>query len=229
MRSRASWRACGRDHVLGCSHSIMPIMPPLIFQIDEILRPIAEYVGQISKPTAIDFARSCKAFEEPALRPLWENTTLVNLMYVLPEDVLYFSGPGLCVVCTLSLFADQRSTERWHVSADLPPAHPSRTREATPIRLVGQKNHRVRDRGPGFFPPGPLQFTRGRSISKPTRTPRLDRTRPLSFSSPLHVSTSDGLLGIRGNGRSTRVLGVWILDGRDICDTWDIPSTVLFG
>ena len=76
-------------------------MPHLIFQIDEILRPIAEYIGQVSRPAAVEFARSCRAFEEPALRPLWENTTLGNLMYVLPKDVLYFGGPGLCVVCSL--------------------------------------------------------------------------------------------------------------------------------
>ena len=74
-------------------------MPPhLIFQIDEILRPIAEYVGQASRPAAVEFARCCTAFEEPALRPLWESTTLGNLMYVLPSDVLYFGGPGMSVV-----------------------------------------------------------------------------------------------------------------------------------
>lgn len=88
-------------------------MPHLIFQIDEILRPIAEYIGQVSRPTAIDFARCCRTFEEPALRPLWENTTLGNLMHVLPEDVLYFGGPGICMVCVLSgcLF-DRLSPER---------------------------------------------------------------------------------------------------------------------
>jgi len=74
-------------------------MTHLIFQIDEILRPIAEYVGQVSRPAAVEFARCCRAFEEPALRPLWENTTLGNLMYVLPNDVLYFGNPGICVVC----------------------------------------------------------------------------------------------------------------------------------
>ena len=80
-------------------------MPHLIFQIDEILRPIAEYVGQVSRPAAVEFARCCRAFEEPALRPLWENTTLVNLMCVLPEDALHFGGPGMCVVCLLSRYA----------------------------------------------------------------------------------------------------------------------------
>ena len=82
--------------------ALIPVMPHLIFQIDEILRPIAEYVGEVSRPTAVDFARCCRAFEEPALRPLWENTTLGNLMHVLPTDVLCFGSPGICVVCLLS-------------------------------------------------------------------------------------------------------------------------------
>ena len=77
-------------------------MPHLIFQIDEILRPIAEYVGQASRPTAVEFACCCKTFEEPALRPLWESTTLEHLTHVLPRDVLYFGNPGMCVVCLLS-------------------------------------------------------------------------------------------------------------------------------
>lgn len=80
-------------------------MPHLVFQIDEILRPIAEYVGQASRPAAVEFARCCRAFEEPALRPLWENTTIGNLMYVLPKDILYFGGPGLCVVSLLSSYS----------------------------------------------------------------------------------------------------------------------------
>lgn len=77
-------------------------MTHLIFQIDEILRLIAECVGQVSKSAAVEFARCCRAFEEPALRPLWEDTTLVNLMYVLPKDVLCFGGPGLRLVGSLS-------------------------------------------------------------------------------------------------------------------------------
>ena len=70
----------------------------LIFQIGEILRPIAGYVGQVGRPTTV--ARCCQTFEEPALRPLWpwESTTLENLGYVLPRDVLYFGSPGMCVV-----------------------------------------------------------------------------------------------------------------------------------
>ena len=79
-------------------------MPHLIFQIDEILRLIAGYIGHASKPAAVEFARCCRAFEEPALRPLWEDTTLVNLMYVLPKDALYFGGPGIYVVCSLSRY-----------------------------------------------------------------------------------------------------------------------------
>ena len=203
-------------------------MPHLIFQIDEILRPIAEYIGQVSRPTAIDFARCCRMFEEPALRPLWESTTLGKLMHVLPDDVLYFGGPGICVVCALSLcLSDRLSSERWHVSADVPPAHSTRTREAISIHVVGQKDYGVRNRGPGVLPPGPLQITHGRSVSKPTRAPRLDRARPPSLPSPFRVPTSDGLLHIRGHRRPTGMLGVRIFDGRDFCDTWDFPPKVL--
>ncbi|KAF9784038.1 hypothetical protein BJ322DRAFT_1219546 [Thelephora terrestris] len=86
-------------------------MPHLIFQIDEILRPIAEYIGQVSRPTAVEFARCCRAFEEPALRPLWESTTLGNLMYALPKDVLHFGGPGLCV----RIFRQLTPIERWRL------------------------------------------------------------------------------------------------------------------
>ena len=88
-------------------------MPHLIFQIDEILRPIAEYVGQASRPTAVEFARCCRAFEEPALRPLWESTTLGNLMHVLPVDVLCFGSPGICVVCLLSHYLDLLDANPW--------------------------------------------------------------------------------------------------------------------
>lgn len=94
-------------HLITSKAGTRPIhapMPHLIFQIDEILRPIADYVGQASRPTAVEFARCCRAFEEPALRPLWESTTVGNLMYVLPGDVLCFGGPGLSVVSSLSSF-----------------------------------------------------------------------------------------------------------------------------
>ena len=151
------------DHLIATGwHPLSTVMPHLIFQIDEILRPIAEYVGQTSRPTAVEFARSCKAFEEPALRPLWESTTLGNLMYVLPKDVLYFGGPGICVVslippCSLN----QLKLKYRHVSADLPPTHPNRTSKAVSIRLMGQENHWIRNGGPGVLPPGPLQATLG--------------------------------------------------------------------
>ena len=88
-------------------------MPHLIFQIDEILRPIAEYVGQVSRSTAVEFARCCKAFEEPALRPLWENTTLGNLMHVLPMDVLCFGSPGICAVGLFSRSLNRLDANAW--------------------------------------------------------------------------------------------------------------------
>jgi len=177
-------------------------MPHLIFQIDEILRPIAEYVGQISRPTAIEFARCCRAFEEPALSPLWESTTLGNLMYVLPEDVLYFGGLGLCVVRTLSSVARSANSvlkTLTHFTEDLPTTQSCRTPEVIPIRVVGQKDHGIRDRRSSLFPPGPLWVTHRRPVSKPTRTPRLDRTRPSSVPSPLRVATFDALFCARGH------------------------------
>ena len=79
-------------------------MPHLIFQIDEILRLIAKYIGQVSKSAAVEFACCCQAFEEPALRPLWEDTTLRNLMYVLSKDVLHFDGPATYVGGSPSLY-----------------------------------------------------------------------------------------------------------------------------
>jgi len=80
-----------------------------------------------------------------------------------------------------------------------------------------------------MFPPAPLRATSGRSVSKSTRTPRLDRTRPPSFPPPLRVSTSGGILRMRGHGRSAGMLGVWILDGRNLCYTWGFPPKVLLG
>jgi hypothetical protein len=118
-------------------------MPHLIFQIDEILRLIAEFIGQVSRPAAVEFARCCRAFEEPALRPLWEDTTLGNLMCVLPKDVLHFTGPGIYMVglLSLSLVLAQLNSE----PEDLPSTHSNRALEAISIRVLGQKNHRIRD------------------------------------------------------------------------------------
>lgn len=121
---------CIRSSQAG-THSIF--MPHLVFQIDEILRPIAENVGRVSKPTAVKFARCCRAFEEPALRPLWENATLENLMYVLPADVLYFSGPGL------------------HVVSPPPPRSLSRLETEASIRFRGPSANSLQPNVRGYF------------------------------------------------------------------------------
>lgn len=95
------------------------------------------------------------------------------------------------------------------------------------IRILGQENHRIRDGRSSLLPPGPLHLTHRQSIPKPTRAPRLDRTLPPLFPPPLHVSAFDGLLGVRGNGRSTGLFGVRVLNGHDFGDIWVIPSKIL--
>ena len=46
-------------------------MPHKIFEIDEILRVIIRYTGDISVATTASLACCCKSFEEPALGLLW--------------------------------------------------------------------------------------------------------------------------------------------------------------
>lgn len=169
------------------SASSMP-MPHLIFQIDEILRLIAKYVGWVSPPAAIEFARCCRAFEEPALRPLWEYTTLRNLMYVLPKDVLHFDCPSTYVVGFLSPYFSPRLNSE---SGDLPPAHSKRTLEAISIRVLGQKHHRIDNRRFRVLPPGSFRLTRGRPVPKLARYLCLDRTHNPSFPPPLRLPPPD--------------------------------------
>lgn len=105
-------------------------MPHLIFQIDEILRVIAGYIGQIDRPAAVEFACCCRAFEEPTLRPLWEDTTVGNLVHVLPSDILYFGGPEIRMVGSLSRYSSIRLSSEAKITfhAEHPPStHSNRT------------------------------------------------------------------------------------------------------
>lgn len=67
-------------------------MPHKVFEIDEILRPIAEYVVDLDGSSAIAFACCCKMFEEPTLSLVWEDQHLDKLANILPEGVFKRSG-----------------------------------------------------------------------------------------------------------------------------------------
>lgn len=67
-------------------------MPHKVFEVDEILRPIAGYVVDLGGSSAIALACCCRAFEEPVLGLYWECQRLDKLANVLPEGVLKRSG-----------------------------------------------------------------------------------------------------------------------------------------
>ncbi|KAF9652134.1 hypothetical protein BDM02DRAFT_3183860 [Thelephora ganbajun] len=67
-------------------------MPHKIFEIDEIFRPIAGHVVDLSGSSAIALACCCKAFEEPVLSSYWEEQSLDKLARVIPTGVLKRSG-----------------------------------------------------------------------------------------------------------------------------------------
>lgn len=67
----------------------------LIFEIDEILRYIAERIADSSPTSAVSFACCCKAFDEPALNPLWRDICVVQLVQILPEDITGSFNPDL--------------------------------------------------------------------------------------------------------------------------------------
>jgi len=69
-------------------------MPHKVFQIDEILKPIAGYVVGLSGSSAIALTCCCKAFEEPVLSLYWEDQPLDKLASVLPTGVLNRSSLG---------------------------------------------------------------------------------------------------------------------------------------
>jgi len=67
-------------------------MPHMVFEVDEIFRPIAEHVVDLGGPSAIALACCCRAFEEPVLSLYWECQRLDKLASVLPEGILKRSG-----------------------------------------------------------------------------------------------------------------------------------------
>jgi len=69
-------------------------MPHKVFEIDEILKPIAGYVVGLGGSSAIALACCCKAFEEPVLSLYWEDQPLDKLARVLPKGVLNRLGLG---------------------------------------------------------------------------------------------------------------------------------------
>lgn len=86
-------------------------MPHKVFEVDEILRPIAGYVVDLDGSSAIALACCCKAFEEPVLSLYWECQRLDKLASVLPEGVLGRSGhdrsPYYVRTREISMFSDE--------------------------------------------------------------------------------------------------------------------------
>ena len=71
-------------------------MPHKVFEVDEILRPIAGYVVDNCGSSAIALACCSKAFEEPVLSLFWEDQPLPDkLAGVLPEGVLKRAGTDM--------------------------------------------------------------------------------------------------------------------------------------
>lgn len=67
-------------------------MLPKVFEIDEILRPIATHAFDLDGRSAIALARCCRTLEEPVLSLCWENQSLDRLAGALPKSVLGRSG-----------------------------------------------------------------------------------------------------------------------------------------
>ena len=61
-------------------------MPHRIFEIDEILRAIVWHTRVISETTTVSLACCCKAFEEPALSPLWVQKSFHELPALLTHS-----------------------------------------------------------------------------------------------------------------------------------------------
>jgi len=61
-------------------------MPHPIVEIDELVRPVIDNLVEISPPTAVSFALTCRSLEEPALSLLWKRqSSLAELVKVLPQ------------------------------------------------------------------------------------------------------------------------------------------------
>ena len=61
-------------------------MPHPIVEIDELVRPIIDYLVEISPQSTVSFALACQSLEEPALSSLWkQQSSLITLLHVLPQ------------------------------------------------------------------------------------------------------------------------------------------------
>ena len=60
-------------------------MPHPIVEIDELVRPVIDYLVTIDPRTVVSFALTCRSLEEPALSSLWKEQESLNLLLrVLP-------------------------------------------------------------------------------------------------------------------------------------------------
>ena len=60
-------------------------MPHPIFEIDELISLVIDDLVEISPPTAVSLALTCRSLEEPTLRSLWKRQfSLSVLVCVLP-------------------------------------------------------------------------------------------------------------------------------------------------
>lgn len=70
-------------------------MPHPIFNIDELVRLVADELVSISRRSAVSFALACRSFEEPALSSLWkEQPSLHYLVMVLPSATAPYGDDG---------------------------------------------------------------------------------------------------------------------------------------
>jgi len=70
----------------GASESLLPPMPHPIIEIDELVRQVIDNLIEISLPTAVSFALTCRSLEEPTLSSVWKRqSSLTELVKVLPQ------------------------------------------------------------------------------------------------------------------------------------------------
>jgi hypothetical protein len=114
-----------------------------VFEIDEILRPIAGYVVGISGSSAIALACCCEAFEEPVLSSYWEDQCLDKLASVFPEGVLKRSDLGRSPYYVRASGIPQASDELARANArcvvdDHTPSHPRGAGQIVAICILDQ-------------------------------------------------------------------------------------------
>ena len=74
-------------------------MPHPIFEIDELLRLVIDELVEISQPSAISLALTCRSLEEPTLSSLWKKqSSLLDLIAVLPGAFWFEGSDGYDVV-----------------------------------------------------------------------------------------------------------------------------------